>query len=91
MADPAEEVIAHQITNAINTLSFDSAFFCETMGYEHRTLQQSFMRDIIVPFIQYAASEDYQKRADDRNEATHRLAVELNEVIESSGISLLYI
>lgn len=89
MGTKREEVIVEQIASAVNTFSFDSSLFCESMGREHKTLQQSFMRDIVIPFIRYAASSNYN--TDGRNEDTHRLAVELNKVLEQSNISIPYV
>ena len=83
-----EEFIAHQITDAVNG-SFDPEAFCQAMGHEHRTLQQSFMREIVVPFIRYAASKEYG--TDDRNEDTHELAVYLTKCLDDSNYGLAYI
>lgn len=83
-----EELIASTITDAVNG-SFDPEVFCKAMGCEHRTLQQNFMRYIVVPFIQYAAQDTY--RTDDRNQATHDLSVKLAKTIEEAGMGLPYI
>lgn len=80
-----EKEIASQITNAVNALGFDSKKFCESMSREHRTLQQNFMRDIIIPWIQYAGSEDYKKYCvDDRNEATYKICKQFSETINNA-------
>ena len=89
MDEKKEVKVVHQITDAVNSFSFDSDLFCQTMGCEHKTLQQSFMRDIIVPFIKYAASSEY--RTDGRNEDTHRMAEVLNKALESFEGGLAYI
>lgn len=81
----SERNLARTITDAVNG-SFNFNAFCEEMSLEHRTLQQNFMRDIVVPWINYAASEDYKKYCTDaRNEATHELAKNLKEVLDHSN------
>lgn len=48
----------------------------------HRTLQQSFMRNLIVPLIRQFADMEY---FDARNEGTVKLARTLIEIIDSEG------
>lgn len=82
-----EELLVQQITDSVNG-RFDSKTFCDAMSTEHRTLQQSFMREIVVPWIRRAASDDY--RTDMRNEATHNLAKQLKKVLdESDGLPMI--
>ena len=82
-----EELLVQQITNSVNG-SFNSKTFCESMSREHRTLQQSFMREVVVPWIRCAASDDY--RTDMRNEATHNLAKQLKKILdEADGLPLI--
>ena len=64
--------LAETISSSLNSFGFDSKAFVETMLREHRTLQQSFMREIIMPYLK-ALSET--TNYDDRNEASVNLAV----------------
>lgn len=84
-----EEKLVQQITDAVNSFGFDSELFCQSMGREHKTLQQNFMREVIVPYIRYAASNNYN--TDGRNEETHLLAIELTRALDSSNIGLSYV
>lgn len=63
--------LVSEITNFVNSYSLDPAEFIQAMSREHRTLQQSFTRLVLV-WLEYVASEDY--RYDDRNKASHIIA-----------------
>lgn len=56
------------------------------MEREHGTLQQAFTRLCVAWFL-FAANPDY--RTDLRNEATHRLAVTLEPVIEDAYLPFI--
>lgn len=58
----------------LNDFSFSAKGFCEGMTREHRTLQQSFTR-LCIEWLQTCADANY--RYDGRNEASHKIAVEL--------------
>lgn len=64
--------LAREIGSSLNTLSFDTKGFCETMMNEHRTIQQSFMR-LIRDYIEYVADQP-EYMFDDRNEASREYA-----------------
>ena len=74
------------ITGVLNCMSNDTErgylAFAVAMEREHRTLQQAFTRLCAAWFI-YAAQPEY--RTDLRNEATHKLAIALKQVIEDDG------
>ena len=63
--------LAEIISFSLNSFGFNSKAFVETMLREHKTLQQSFMREIIMPYLK-ALSET--TNYDDRNEASVNLA-----------------
>ena len=63
--------LAEIISFSLNSYGFDSKAFVETMLREHRTIQQSFMREIIVPYLKALSETTYY---DVRNEASMNLA-----------------
>ena len=67
--------LAGIISLSVNSFSFDSKGFVEVMIREHRTLQQSFMREIILPYLEALSMSNY----DDRNEASVALAKTIME------------
>lgn len=64
--------LAEIICFSLNSFGFNSKAFVETMLREHRTLQQSFVREIIMPYLKALSETTY---CDDRNEASVNLAV----------------
>jgi hypothetical protein len=54
------------------------------MANDHRTLVQSAMRDFVLPFIQELARQGDEKRWDDRNEGSVKLAMAFRSVTEDS-------
>lgn len=62
------------VSTMLNDFSFSAKGFCEGMTREHRTLQQSFTR-LCIEWLQTCADANY--RYDGRNEASHKIAVEL--------------
>lgn len=62
------------VSTMLNDFSFSARGFCEGMTREHRTLQQSFTR-LCIEWLQTCADANY--RYDGRNEASHKIAVEL--------------
>lgn len=72
----SESKLASEISNAVNSFSFKEKLFCEAMGFEHKTLQQSFTR-LCFAWLRYCASDDY--RYDGRNEASHVAAKKIKE------------
>lgn len=82
--------IATEMMNGLNCMNNKS--FCESfvnvIKNDHRTLQQCFMRDIVLRFIEKEASSEYY---DKRNEATHNLCVKIKEMIDEENINLPFI
>ena len=66
----------NQVTDMLNSFSFDYEGFCKQMCKEHRTLQQSFTR-LCIHWLSTCASDEYQY--DGRNEASHEIAKALIE------------
>ena len=68
--------LAGIIAYALNTFNFDSKGFVEAMTREHRTLQQSFMREVVLPYLEaLSVSNSF----DDRNLASVELAKAIME------------
>ena len=63
-----------KVSLMLNDFSFSAKGFCEGMTREHRTLQQSFTR-LCIEWLQTCADANY--RYDGRNEASHKIAVEI--------------
>ena len=59
---------AEEVSNMLNSMSFNPELFCQEMSREHRTIQQNFTR-LCLAWIKTCASEDY--RHDERNRASH--------------------
>jgi len=69
------------ISNMLNSYGGERITeFVDTLMHDHRTLQQSFMRLIIIIIGTWSETKHY----DDRNKATIRLARKLNEIIKDS-------
>ena len=60
-----------QVSDMLNSFSFNPEKFCEEMTKEHRTLQQSFTR-LSIHWLCTCARDDY--KYDGRNEASHEIA-----------------
>ena len=73
---------------AMNTFTFDSKGFVEDMCTEHRTIQQSFLREVVMPYIRALSKSTYW---DDRNESTVTLAKAIMERTTDEERRLPYI
>ena len=73
----------NQVTDMLNSFTFDYDGFCKQMCQEHRTLQQSFTR-LCVHWLSTCASDEY--RYDGRNEASHEIA---KAIIESQDADFI--
>ena len=78
---------ASEVSGMLNSFSFSDRMFCEAMGMEHRTLQQSFTR-LCLAWLKHCSGEDYERLADGRNEASHRTAKAIIEYCEEADIYL---
>ena len=85
---PNGRELAGIIGFSLNTFCFDSTGFVEVMLREHRTIQQSFMREIIVPYI-LGLSE--VKSYDERNEASVKLAKAIIARVSDDELCLPFI
>lgn len=57
-----------EVSDMLNSFSFDPEEFCKEFTKEHRTIQQNFTR-LCIAWIKTCASDDY--RHDERNRASH--------------------
>lgn len=78
MSNQYEEDFAQQVSKGINKMAFDEQAFCEAMGREHRTLQQSFTR-VCFEWIKYNAKTTHM---DMRNEAGVNMCKKIVETFE---------
>lgn len=62
--------------------------FVEEALYDHRTLQQRFMRNVVLPFLRGQARNNKEGYFDLRNEGTTRLAAALVELVDDLEIGL---
>ena len=83
MTNPEDiKKVVEQITDFVNSYNHDDKQFIKQMSVEHRTLQQSFTR-LILRWLEFVASEHY--RYDDRNKASHEIAVKLLDAFRDAG------
>ncbi len=75
---------ARMMSDAVNAYSFNNKAFCEQMGREHRTLQQSFTR-LCFEWIRYCAEMEHY---DDRNRASVENCGLLKEVMDEQSMYL---
>lgn len=68
--------LANELTNFVNNFNCDHDEFINSFCREHRTLQQSSFR-LILMLVEKLASDEYGKNTDARNEGTHKLAKKL--------------
>lgn len=85
---PNGRELAEIVGFSLNTFRFDSSGFVEVMLREHRTIQQSFMREVIVPYL-LGLSE--VKSYDERNEASVRLATAIMARVTDDELCLPFI
>jgi len=69
------EKLVRQLTNFVNCMAMHSREqqFCELMGREHRTLQQSFSK-LCYEWIQYQSKQYVEGNFDPRNEYACKVA-----------------
>ena len=59
------------------------------LNQQHRTLQQNFMRQIIIPSIRIFAEKDKNNYKDLRNEASCELATKLLPMVENAPLPFI--
>lgn len=80
--------LADAISMAVNTSAFDTKGFVAEMKQEHKTLQQNFMREIVIPYLEaLAKSTNY----DERNAASVAFAKAVMERTSKEERALPYI
>lgn len=71
--------LASEITDSVNSFSFDQKVFNQAISSEHRTLQQSFSR-MYLGWLEYVASEEY--RTNVHNDTSKTLAIKIFSLLE---------
>lgn len=74
-----------QLSDAVNSMSFNARNFANAARLEHRTLQQSIFR-CAVEIIKVYASDDYTY--DGRNQASHELA---KKIVDTGVLDYTYL
>ena len=74
--------LATQVAYVMNSFSFGYKDFCEEMGREHRTLQQSFTR-LCIYWLRYCAE---MKNYDGRNEMSVRVGKIVAKALDDADI-----
>lgn len=87
--DPDEELklALEKVILSLNSAnsSKSEATTVHVLHGEHRTLQQDFMRSVIIPTIHYFAWAKENNLVDARNEATTSLCYELAKLLKQDG------
>lgn len=68
--------LANEFTDFVNNFNCNENAFINELCRQHRTLQQSSFR-LMLMTIEKMASDEYGKNTDARNEGTHKLAKKL--------------
>ena len=68
--------LSNELTNFVNNYNCDHDEFINAFTREHRTLQQSSFK-LMLMLMDKMASAEYGKNIDARNEGTHKLAKKL--------------
>jgi exonuclease VII large subunit len=81
MGTPVQErlvVALNEVFNALNVLgSNNSAVVRDFFSRQHRTLQQQFVKVVVLPVLEQLAQADKEGRTDLRNEAAAHLATKM--------------
>ena len=87
------KAVAKQIHDLINRSFTPHTLhvLAEELATDHRTLVQGAMRDLVIPFIGFLATQGDEGRWDLRNEGSVKLAMQLRDVIDSSDIGLPFV
>jgi hypothetical protein len=85
----SRELFAH-LSNSVNsgTRMYEVAML---MGSDHRTLQQSLVREFIVPFLLLLAQDYRENRYDARNEKSCELALKIDQAVNLDSYPLPFI
>ena len=75
-----------EVEDFLNDMSFDPKKFAECIRFMHPTIQQSLFRLIREIVIEQASNDRY---FDDRNIASHNMAVKMKQVIEDFPLPLI--
>lgn len=78
------ENLANELLTFVNSYGHDSKTFAETIAHGHKTLQQSFMRLMILTMKELA-----EVNPDERNAATVNLAKEVMKLMENRSLPLI--
>ena len=72
----------HQINNQMSSSDPMLRALAEELAWDHRTLQQGIMRDLVVPLLRKWAVDYADGNYDDRNKATVEAAYRAVEAID---------
>ena len=75
--------LATQVAYVINNFSFRYKDFCDEMGREHRTLQQSFTR-LCIEWLRYCSELEHY---DARNEMSVRVGKIVAKALDDADIT----
>ena len=86
------ETSLDSIFDAINKMGGEESVevaLQSVLNKQHRTLQQNFMRQIIIPSLRIFAEKDSSGYTDLRNEATCKLATKLLPIIDKEHLPFI--
>lgn len=81
------KVAIETILDKINCMGFEKEVgkvISKQLSSTHRTLQQRFFADVIIPVILKYAEMGHDKRFDARNEASCKKAIELEDLLKEA-------
>jgi hypothetical protein len=84
----ASTALAELISEYVNRYSGDRDKLAVALASDHPTLQQNFMRTVVVPFLREMAEKPY---VDLRNEGSHELAKLLVKAMDENPIGLPFV
>ena len=82
--DTREAKLADDITNGINTFTFDMEKFVQAMATEHKTLQQKFT-GLCLAWIETVGNEHYP--IDGRNSHSHYICKDIVKFMKEHDIN----
>lgn len=83
--------VASELSSVLNSMTYEEEVikgFVEGITLQHRTLQQSSMRAILVLISEWAKMEE-NKRYDLRNEATVKMCKKIKDFLDKEDLTYL--
>lgn len=78
-----------ELVNALNVMGSDKEkvqVVKDTFSRTHRTLQQAFVKVVVIPVLQSLAEAHRERFVDPRNEAAARLASKMLEAVNEDDL-----